>query len=74
MARYEGDWIKPDPEDEERGRNREQVDHSKYWNRALHNVLEKVAEGDEGLYTVTRQVKVKHSSPGWVDGYRVDLG
>jgi hypothetical protein len=72
-ARYQGDWIDPSPEDVERGKAEQPVDHHKYWDLALHNVLQKVERGDKGPFDVHRKMKVDHNSPGWVDGYRVDL-
>ena len=69
-ARYKGDWVDVDEDD----RGREQgVDHHKYWDRALDNVVNKVPQDDEGPFEVRKHIRVKHRSPGWVDGYRVDL-
>jgi hypothetical protein len=72
-ARYSSRWINPSPEDIERGKNKEPVDHHKYWNLALDDVVNQVPEGDVSEWEVHRRIQVKHRSPGWVDGYRVDL-
>lgn len=69
-VRYNGDWIEPDESDKGR---REGTDHHKYWNKAIDNVVDKVPEGEEGPFDLHRKIRVKHGSPGWVDGYRVDL-
>jgi hypothetical protein len=71
---YQGDWI--DLDEVDRGKaeeEREPVDHHKYWDRALHSARGKVPPGEEGPFRVERYVRMKHHSPGWVDGYRIDL-
>jgi hypothetical protein len=69
-ARYTSGWVEPDEDD----KGREQgVNHHKYWNRALDKVVETVPRDDVGPFEVTKRIRVNHNSPGWVDGYRVDL-
>ena len=70
---YVGDWIDLDDEDKGPARDEQPIDHHKYWDRALHNVRGKVEPPNEGPFKVERYVRIKHSSPGWVDGYRIDL-
>jgi hypothetical protein len=71
---YKGDWIPLDPDDEGPARAEEPIDHHKYWDKALHSARDKVRDGNEGPFRVERWVTIKHGSPGWVDGYRIDLG
>jgi hypothetical protein len=65
---YEGDWIRG--EKYEAGMVPE---HSRMFDQALQNVVDKVPEDDNGPFDVRFMVTVRHDSPGWVDGYRADL-
>lgn len=46
-------------------------DHHRHLNKALQDAVN--AEQDEGVFEVVYLVSVKHNSPGWVDGYKVEL-
>ena len=43
-----------------------------YWSALLDAAAATLSEGED--FTVTTKVFLKHESPGWVDGFRVDLG
>jgi hypothetical protein len=73
-ARYEGEWIHPDDDDIGRGKAGQPVQHHKYWDLALDSAVSKVPRSEKGPFAVERYVTVDHDSPGWVDGYKIDLG
>ena len=70
---YAGDWIYLDDDDRGPAEREEPIAHHKYWDQALHSARGKVPPGKTGPFRVERYVKIEHGSPGWVDGYRVDL-
>ncbi len=44
-----------------------------YLDALLDQAVNMVPDGLEGPFTITTTVYVKHSSPGWWDGFRVTL-
>ena len=47
--------------------------HHEKFNRALQKAVDVVPAGEAAWYEVQLMVHVRHSSPGWVDGYSVRL-
>ncbi len=47
--------------------------HHEKLDRALQKAVDELAEGPDELFEVRYIIHVKHSSPGWVDGYSVRL-
>jgi len=54
------------------------IDHHRYWDEALDKAIADAEE--QGLvpdggrpFEVVHIANVKRSSPGWVDGYRIEL-
>jgi hypothetical protein len=52
--------------------------HHEKWAEALEKALQGLTDGWEqgqtGEFTLTRQVRVSKQNPGWVDGYKINLG
>ena len=48
-------------------------DHAKYFDEALQIAVDKLPEHVTGPLDVTYEITVRHTSPGWIDGYRVVL-
>lgn len=44
-----------------------------YLDALLGKAVDTIPDGEEGPFQVTTTVYVKHSSPGWWDGFRVAL-
>jgi hypothetical protein len=47
--------------------------HHEKFDQALQNAVDAISPGDPGWFEVKLFVHVSHSSPGWVDGYRIQL-
>ena len=47
--------------------------HHEQFDDALALAVDQIPPGPPGWYKVEAYVYVKHSSPGWVDGYSVKL-
>lgn len=51
--------------------------HSRHWNRAVHNAIQaaeqEMEDGAEQWYTVELQLHITKQSPGWADGYKAVL-
>lgn len=47
--------------------------HHEKLDRALQNAVDAIPAGDPDWFEVRYLVHVRHSSPGWVDGYSVQL-
>jgi hypothetical protein len=44
-----------------------------HWGDALRQAADSLAPGEADWFNVQTWVYVKHSSPGWVDGFKVQL-
>lgn len=47
--------------------------HHENFDEALQKAVDAIPDGPPEWFTVELQVRVRHSSPGWVDGYKVTL-
>jgi hypothetical protein len=63
---YEGPWVKAT-------KPVGAADHLHYVNEAIDGAVNEVTDPDEGPFEVQLLVHVSHTSPGWVDGYKVIL-
>ncbi|HEX5582075.1 hypothetical protein [Gaiella sp.] len=47
--------------------------HHEKFDQALQDAVDKVRGDDGEWYEVKCYVRIRHSSPGWVDGYSIQL-